>query len=128
MTEYEYLDLANTADGAIAAGAMNFVTMFFAYVVAAHFVGRRLPSGIALLLSASDSLFLLGPLAQIVRNAQLMVLLTHQHAITNPDGLLSRVPAFGSSELLVVCLVPPLLGWVGSIIYMHWYIRRTDEN
>ena len=56
MTEYEYLELAYDYGESVASSALNIATVFFAYVIAAHFVGDKLPKAFAYFLTWSYSL------------------------------------------------------------------------
>jgi hypothetical protein len=124
MTEYEYLELAFDYTESIASSALNIATVFFAYVVAAYFVGEKLPKALACFLTVTYSLFLLGPFIGIYSRIYLIHQIAAQYRIAYPDGAFFRNTA-GHFVSLSIAFVPPLIAWCGSIVYMHLHVRRS---
>ena len=125
MTEYEYLQLAHDYSESVVSHAVNVMTVFFAYVVAAYFVGEKLPRTFACFLTLTYSLFLLGPFVGIYTGIGSVVKITAQYRTAFPEGAFFRNPA-SRFALLCVAFVPPLIAWCGSIAYMHFHVRRTS--
>jgi hypothetical protein len=123
VTEYEYLQLAFDYGESVASSALNFATVVFAYVIAAHLAGNKLSKGFAFFITLSYSLFLLGPAFGIYARIDQMGRIAAQYRIAYPDGVFFRisVPRF---LLLFLSFVPPLVAWCGSIVYMHWHVRK----
>lgn len=125
MTEFEFLEAVYLASDSLATSAINFFTIFLAYVIAAHFAGKGLSSVVAGFVSIVYSLFLVGPSIGIIRGTEAAQNLTIQYHMQYPDGVLFPSANVGLSLLLVFTLGPPLMGWVGSLVYMHVVIRRS---
>ena len=127
MTEYEFLELAYDYGVALTTDAVNVMTVFFAYVVAAHFVGDKLPKAFAYFMTLSYSLFLLGPFTGIYGRTDAILGMAAQYRIAYPDGAFFH----GSPNRLVmlgITLLPPLRAWCGSIVYMHGHVRRNTGD
>ena len=126
MSEFEFLEAVNFVAANLANSAINFFTVFLAYVVAAHFAGKTLSRLVAVCVSIVYTLFLIGPSVGIVNSSITALDLRIHYHIQYPEGVLMSLPSVGIGTLLAFTLVPPLLGWVGSLVYMHAVIRRDN--
>ena len=69
------------------------------------------------------SLFLMGPFTSIVLTTRGHVDLMERAIATSPDS----IAFFGPSEtlaMLPLAFVPPVIGWLASLVYMHGVVRR----
>ena len=123
MSEYELLEAISTAGDKLSGGSMNFVAIFFAYLVAAHFVGGRLKKIEAVFLSLIYSLYQFSPASASVGGAIRMVKLSERY---NSEFPASDLVNFPSIPLMVtLTLAPLILGWLVSLYYMHGVVRRA---
>ena len=104
---------------------MGFLSAIVAYVVAAHFVGKSLPQIVAIAISFTYSLFLIGPALGVYGAINRISFIRAQYFLAYPDG-----SAFspGNTGLLVLALIPLVVGWVGSLLYLHAYVRRSHDS
>ena len=125
MNEFEYHALALESWSVVGSSVMDFVTILFAYSIAAHLAGDKLPRFFAWFLTLTYSFALLGPCWGIYKPITFVFALTEQYRIAYPDGWGFRG---GTSHALIlaVIFVPLLIGWLGSIAYMHWHVRRRE--
>lgn len=127
MTEFEFIE-ATTMSVELARGAaMDFVTLFFAYSLCAHFVGKGLPKLIALTITFVYTIFLINPLLGMATGVLNYVRLSAAGLHSYPNS-----PVFqgvnSEIQVLLTTILPALISWMFSIIYMHVYIRRTEED
>ena len=101
---------------------MGFLSAIVAYVVAAHFVGKSLHQIVAIALSFTYSLFLIGPALGVYGAINRISFIRAQYFLAYPDG---SAFAPGNTGLLVLALIPLAVGWVGSLLFLHAYVRRS---
>ena len=128
MSEFEiYEALMMTTEMGVFA-SMNFVAIVFAYLVAAFVTGKSLSRTVALTLSATYTIFLVphfvGCLTNITGAYDAGVYLS----ATFPDSWAATGASIPMAVLLALFGVPMLLGWIGSLFYMHGYIRSSDSH
>jgi hypothetical protein len=126
MSEFEYIDAYQNGIELIAMAAMDFSTLFFAYVVAAYLVGKSIRKPIAIAMSTIYSFFLLGPFAAMF-STQLSVnnlLAEALQIFPNSAYFKDQAPSvvFG----MLVGFTPGLVAWIASLFYMHGYLRKDS--
>ncbi len=127
MNEFEFFEALNIVANRAQDSALAFITVFFAYVVTAHFVGRGLTRTAAVFVSTIYSAFLIAPLLGLLNSLQLTFSVQDQYVTLFPHGWM--VPETDVRLFLVLISVLPLLGgWIGSLLYMHLYIRGKERS
>jgi len=126
MSEFELTQLISGATESLKSDAMNFVTLVFAYVIAAHLAGAKLPRKVAVLLSATYSLFQLAPAGGVIFDARRSIAFAERLFAEFPDSPLPR-PSFGFAFIVLLAVGPLLLGWLGSLYYMHGIVRSKSS-
>ncbi len=119
MTEYELADLFTSLSAEAGRSTMDFVTVLFAYLVVAHFVGATLDRLYVVIVTVIYSMFAIWPILGTYQAGSMMYTVTHAH----PE--LSQ--SLGLSVDFNPGLVPfVVLGsaWVLSLAYMY-RVRRT---
>ena len=114
MSEFEFVEASYLNSSYLATAAMNFVAVFLAYVVAAHFAGKLMSRVVAVSVSIIYSLFLLAPSSTVISASARTLVIRAQYQLQFPDGVL--VPAVELTQLQVsVFIIGPLvMGWLGS--------------
>jgi hypothetical protein len=127
MTEIDFVEIQLMAILGIDAVAINFLTVVFAYVVAAYVAGQKLSRITAILLSTVYTLWLVGPLLGMVTFLDTAVINVTEYQILFPSG--GRLPrGLGSTVGYVLTLGPLITGWIGSLLFMHVYIRNKTRG
>jgi len=125
MTEFEYIEAASIAIEFVRSAAMDFVAVFFAYCVCAHFAGSSMPRRVAMGVSLIYTLFLLNPFAGLFGGMTNYLSLMSAGFENFPHSAFFReAPNTVVPRLLV--LTAPILGWLASLAYMHFWIRRDS--
>jgi len=125
MTEFEFIQVGEIAINGLGSAAMNIVTVIFAYVIAAHFVGKSLSRSAAISISIVYSLWLLLPFGGVYGNVDLLAKNAIEFQSVFPDSY--AVTPVGSI-VYVMAIIPLFLGWIGSLFYMHRIIRKNIED
>jgi hypothetical protein len=106
---------------------MNFVAIVFAYLVAAYVAGKSLPCNIAIGLSFIFAVFFvppfMGTLDNLRRAFDAGACLTSQF----PDSWAAQSSVLPFVLYAVLFGVPMIAGWLGSLYYMHVYVRGSAE-
>lgn len=133
LTEFEYFQAVMIVAEGLSMSFIALTTIFFAYVALSHFAGKDLPRNVAISISALYSVMSI----QMIFNWW-MVLTTQfeicfLYAEYYPGTVLAPAcsiepPASGIPLLRIVSTVPIVICWIGSIWYMHRYIRRNDNS
>ena len=124
MTEFELLEAISFTGDKIGGGAMGFVSVVFAYVIAAHFAGKNLSRNVAVFTSIVYTLFLSAPILSATRAILRMAELSARYVNEYPESTLaSEVPV---EIVLSASLFPLFVGWLGSLLYMHGSVRRAE--
>ncbi len=127
MTEFEFIQVGEIALNGFASSAMNIVTVIFAYVVAAHFVGKSLSRSAAISVSIVYSLWLIVPFGGVYGNLDLGAKNAIEFLRVYPDSYAVN-PLESSAIIFAFAIIPLFLGWIGSLIYMHRIIRKYIED
>ena len=127
MTEFEFIQVGEIALNGFASSAMNIVTVIFAYVVAAHFVGKSLSRSAAISISIVYSLWLIVPFGGVYGNLDLGAKNAIEFLSVFPDSYAVN-PLEPLAIIFAIAFIPLFLGWIGSLIYMHRIIRKNIEN
>jgi hypothetical protein len=110
----------------IRSAAMDFVAVFFAYCVTAHFVGKQMNGSIAVGVTAVYTLFLLNPFLALIGVTDSYLDIVSSAIGLYPDSaFFETVP--NDAFLRLVVLAAPLLGWMASVFYMHGWIRKDEQ-
>ena len=127
MTEYELIEVSLASLEGLGYAGMNIVAVVFAYVVAAHFVGKKLSRAAAVCLSIVYSLWLIGPSIGFIRHLELTITTATEYLRLFPNGYAAEQPGNFVTSLILV-YGPYFMGWIGSLIFMHLYIRKSNGH
>lgn len=122
MTEFEYFQMWRSYIEMFTGTSMNVLAVFLPYVAVAFLVGKDLSRKVALGLSLVYSLFTLGPVTGIVEGITGTVRTVEQYYAQYPEGLVLPEPP-PILVLYALVLFPVIIGWVGSLVYMHRVVR-----
>lgn len=127
MTEFELIEVSVLVVEGFSNAGMNFVTVVFAYIAAAHFAGEKLSKTAAVSISIIYSLWLLGPLSVFLGYTELGNQTAAEYERLYPDGYAKSEQ---SNQIATMSLIfaPYILGWVGSLVYMHGYVRKGNKT
>jgi hypothetical protein len=127
MTEFEAFEAMMMSTELGVGASMNFVALVFAYLVAAFVVGKSLPKGVAIGTSAIYTIFLVPPLNGVVANFARVYEGDRFIRSTNPDSWLLPADPLSLPLLVSLFVFPMIAGWLGSLYFMHFYIRRLSD-
>ena len=129
MSEFELFQVMDMQQNRVASNVMNFITLVFAYAVAAFLVGRILSRLIAIALTLVYSMALIGPFLGTFVAARGLANTGEIFRSNFPDSLLLMNQNWTSNVPIVsVAILPMLLGWSISVLYMHAYVRKGSTN
>ncbi len=114
MTEYELADLFTSLSAEAGRSTMDFITVLFAYLVLAHFVGATLDRAYIAIVTVIYSMFAIWPILGTYQAGSMM------YAVTQAHPQLSQ--SLGVSVDFIPGFVPfVVLGsaWVLSLTYMY---------
>jgi len=127
MSEFELIEAWGIATAGLGNAGMNIITVVFAYVFAAHLAGKNLSRAAVISVSTIYSLWLVGPFVGFMNYLNLSNSTTIKYFTLYPDG--SSLPAPGNYAIMMVLSAGPYaLGWIGSLIFMHAYIRNNISS
>ena len=125
MTEYELVELSMAGLANLGAAAMYFVTIVFAYLVAAYAVGAKLSKWTAWCFSALYSAALIFPYQGIQVGFYRYNRSVEEYLLHYPDGMAFAGATGAISATTYYLSVAPLaLAWLASLVYMHAHVRR----
>lgn len=125
MNKFELIEAWALATEGLGAAGMNIVTVVFAYVLAAHFVGRSLSRRVVVSVSIVYSLWLIGPFVGFISYLKLANAVSIDYSTMFPDG--EAIPSPQNLPIAIVLAAGPyILGWIGSLIYMHLFVRKKQ--
>ena len=122
MTEFEFIEAASMNLEFIRSAAMDFITVFFAYVVTAHLAGKSMQTTVAVALPFLYTLFLLGPFSGIIGTTIAHVNLVNEAIRQYADSVVF-VAEPNEVLYLITAFVPSSIGWLFSLVYMHKFVR-----
>ncbi len=121
MSEFEFIEAYHLALDLVVNAAMNSVVVTFAYIVASYMAGEKLSKVAALGMTAIYSLFLLGPLGGMFGGCTRIIKTVERYFEIYPEGwAFQQMPGI---DLYFVTLIPVLLAWLASLMYLHLYVR-----
>ena len=126
MSEYELVDLALSSLGHLGTSALYCTTMIFAYLVAAYIIGTKLPQGILWFLTFVYTTALISPLYGMRAGISAYNNTVREYVASYPDGLafIRSASSMISVPVEYLTFLPILLSWLGSVAFMHFYMRR----
>jgi hypothetical protein len=127
MTEFETVEAATIYLELGVGASMNFVTILFAYLIAAHLVGSTLPKLIAAGISLIYTMFQIIHFGGMIGNMQRAAAGGEFLAREYPNSWAVIADVLSLETALVLIGLPMLLSWLGSIYYMHFYVRRKEQ-
>ena len=123
MTEFENMEAIFMSAELGVAASMNFVAILFAYLVAANFVGRELPRLVRVGTSVIYTLFQMihfnGMVGNMIRADKGSAFMSEHY----PDSWATIDGSLPLEGVLFLMGLPMILGWLGSIYYMHFFIK-----
>ncbi len=127
MRESEFIELIIQAQVSGGSGAMNFITVLFAYLIATYFAASRLSRiqvwGITIVYSAFMAMSLVG----ISVSVNLTMNLIAQFAQAYPDTASIYYPTTDAPNFRYIVPAFFSLALLGSILNM-WYMRRKSTG
>lgn len=127
MSEYQYFEAIYLNMEYLRAAAMDFTTVFFAYAVSAHLVGRSLGRRTAILTSTIYSLFLLAPFTAIIMTGRGHTGLMERATTTYPDSVAFFIP-HNALVMIPITFLPATIAWIVSLAYMHGVVRKDLDR
>ena len=128
MTEFEYIEAAMTQVNYMSWAAMDVVTVFFAYCVAAYLVGKQLKALVAVTATVIYTLFLLNPLIGMLTAVTSYRRLMDAGYRLFPDSSYFVAEPGNEIFMILMVVVPTVLAWFSSVIYMHVIQRAEQAN
>lgn len=114
MTEYELADLFTSLSAEAGRSTMDFVTVLFAYLVVAHFVGATLDRVYVAIVTMVYSMFAIWPILGTYQAGSMMYTITQAHPELSQS--LSLSVDFNPGFVPFVVLGT---AWVLSLAYMY---------
>jgi hypothetical protein len=126
MSEYELVDLALSSLGHLGTSAPYCTTMIFGYLVAAHMIGDKLPQGVLWFLTFVYTTALISPLYGLRAGIGAYNNTVREYVSSYPDGsgFIRSASSMISAPVEYLTFLPILLSWLGSVVFMHLYMRR----
>lgn len=122
MSEFEFIEAFYLALNALVDASMSTVAVTFAYIVAAYVAGKQLSQVAAIGMTTIYSLFLMAPLGGMLGACTQIQKTVDQYYASYPEGwAFEPISVVG---LYLVSLLPVVLGWMGSLAFLHLYVRR----
>jgi hypothetical protein len=120
MSELEYGELLALMSQGMNTNFLVITSVMFAYVVAGHLVAAQLPKTIAICTTIIYCLFMFAPfLAYSLDFARIHALSVQYHE-EYPGGFMVYKT---ESWAVWMTALPMLLGWLGSVYYVHFHVR-----
>ena len=125
MTEFQYYEAIMMAVELSALAAMNFLAIVAMYLIAAFVIGSKPPKSIAVATSLIYTMFLIPPLVGTAGNMNRAFRIGGEAQTTYPDSVLfeSAGSVVTLDAYLLLFSIPMIAGWLGSIYFMHKYVR-----
>ena len=126
MSEFEYYEAIMMSVELSALASMNFLAIVAMYLIAAYVAGKQLPRSIAVGTSLIYTMFVIPPFVGSLGNMNRGHDLGVQAQAIFPESVVFQGTAIPLEAYLVLFGVPMLIGWMGSIYFMHSYIRNQQ--
>ena len=121
MTEYEYLDFQASMGSLATENAMSFITVFFAYIVCAYLVGKKITTIQSIGLTLAYSPFSLLTILGLFDNLSDFYEVAKRYPQYANDPGDVRVYIYGGPLAL-------FSAWLMSIVYMISQNRNRNED
>jgi hypothetical protein len=125
MTEYEYIQSIFYNYELMKSWYMDFITVFFAYVVTGHLFGGSLSRSVAMAVTVIYSLFSFVTFITLIGSTLYATDLIGGMNSSYPDAVLRTEPATFLG--LTLTLGPLLIAWLARIIYLHAVVRKNGN-
>lgn len=103
--------------------SVNFLAVFVVYIVAAYVLGRKVTGTMAVSMSTVYSLFLIPPFIGVIGNLRRAYDLGNYLRNMFPDSPLATESPMSFELSAMLFVVPMMVAWVGSLYFMHAYVR-----
>ncbi len=126
MSESELIELLILSQSETAQSVMNLTAIVFAYVLVAYFVGEKLSKAWSIGVSVCYSLFIIPIFMGCMTGVGLTISLASTYVPKYPNGaVVDDYITYSESPylVLIVVLLPIVVGWLGSLLYMHLSVR-----
>ena len=133
LTEFEFFQAIMMAGEGVNMSFIALTTIFFGYLVLSHFAGKELPKHVAVSITVLYSFMSLGALSNWWFALSTLYEVCFLYAEYYPGTTLvpscSIEPPGSEIPLLRIAnTVPVILCWLGSIWYMHQYVRKEENS
>jgi hypothetical protein len=124
MTEYEYADIYGIAWQNGTTTLLSLITVVFAYLVVAHFAAKKLEKVVAIGLSTIYSLFVVSNLSAYGTASLQLYTISERYQLAYPGGWVIQEISTDRFGFLVIATTPVILCWLGSLVYLHRFVRK----
>ena len=124
MGEAETLEIFYMQAQVLQSMGMDALSIFFAYVICTHLVGKNLSRPIAVGLTIIYSVFFGGQLVGIFATTGQLSATAYTYMAAFPENPYGFDSSALSTMGFVSGLLPLVCGWIASVLYMHAYVRR----
>jgi len=130
MSEFELFEALIMSVEVYVLASMNFLAILVAYIVAAYVAGKDIPTPVAVGTSLVYTMFLIPPLSGVIGNVSRTYDLGSHLQAQFPDSPLAAGAGVPLEITLSLFCIPMIASWLGSLYFMHLYIRReaTSDN
>jgi len=108
--------------------SMNFLAIVAAYLIAAYVAGKKLPRSVAVGTSLIYTMFLVPPFTGMAGNLRRVYDLGNHLEVNFPESVLSTSSGTSFEAIVILFGIPMIVGWLGSIYFMHGYIRSENHE
>ena len=123
MGEFEIFEALMMSIELSVVASMNFLAIAAAYLIAAYVAGKKLPRGVAVGTSLIYTMFLVPPFTGMAGNLRRVYDLGNHLEANFPESVLSTSSGISFEATVILFGIPMIVGWLGSIYFMHGYIR-----
>jgi hypothetical protein len=128
MGEFEIFEALMMSMELSVLASMNFLAIAAAYLIAAYVAGKKLPRVVAVGTSLIYTMFLVPPFNGMIGNLRRVHALGSHLETEFPDSLLITSGTVPFEATVLLFGLPMIVGWLGSIYFMHAYIRGVNKN
>ena len=122
MSELEYGELLALIAQGMNTNFLIITSVMFAYVVAGHLVAAQLPRPIVVGTTVIYCFFMLAPFLGYFWDYARIHALSIQYHEEYPGGfVVYKTESWG----VWLTVLPMLLGWLGSVYYVHFHVRSA---